>query len=81
MQKQKPGPKITMIRVYEPWMADRLREHVVSGYSVRSFPSFYNINQEFFSNWIRDIPDLRNINILYKQKKNFEKLKFNGTSC
>ena len=63
-----------LIKQFKPWMVSSLMNHVVNEEcSVRSFAGAYNIHHESFQKWLREIPELKEINQKYIEKLNKKK--------
>jgi len=59
--------KIKKITEYKPWMIDALKNHVKAGWSVSSFSGYYKINTVEFGKWLKEVPELKEINDNYKE--------------
>jgi hypothetical protein len=53
---------------FEPWMIDKLKEHLALGGSFNSFCGAANITMENWRAWVKASPELTQINIAYKTK-------------
>lgn len=58
-----------LLQDFSPWMIDALKKHLAEGHSVISFHGRYNISQTNWHQWIKEVPELAEMNRIYKKKK------------
>lgn len=57
----------------EPWMVEKLRDHMSEGWSMASFPAKFNIDYRFWPNIVRSSPELLELKKFYISEMNRKK--------